>query len=181
MVLTTRLYTAEDLWAMPGDEPWELWDGELRKVPGSGVEASEIASIITSLIRPFARGIGFVTGADGSFTLSRDPDTIVVPDAAFVCRDRMPNGLRTSKLSPVPPDIAVEVQSPTDEPKEIAEKRRLYERAGVPLLWWVDPRARTVTVYQPGQVPVVLTEADTLDGEEVLPALSISVADVFAE
>ncbi len=36
MVLTTQLYTAEDLWAMPGGEPWEIWDGELRKVPSAG-------------------------------------------------------------------------------------------------------------------------------------------------
>ena len=180
-MLTTRVYTAEDLRAMPGDEPWELWDGELRKVPGSGMEASEIALIVASLIRPFARGAGVVTGADGSYTLSREPDTIVVPDAAFVRWARLPDRERTKRYCPVPPDIAVEVQSPTDEPKEMAEKRRLYARAGVPLLWWVDPSRRTVTVYRPGSEPELLTDADALDGGDVLPGLSIAVAEIFAE
>ncbi len=43
MVLTTKRYTAEDLWAMPGDEPWEIWDGQLRKVFGAGARPAESA------------------------------------------------------------------------------------------------------------------------------------------
>ena len=36
MTTTIRRYTADDLWGMPTDEPWELWEGELRKAPGAG-------------------------------------------------------------------------------------------------------------------------------------------------
>jgi len=182
MVVTTKLYTAEDLWAMPGDEPWEIWDGELRTVPSSGEEASGVAAqVLVSLgIYLRANKIGHVTGADGTYILLRDPDTVVVPDVAFVRWDSRPEGQsRSAKYGPVRPDLAVEVQSPSDEPKDMAEKRRLYARAGVPLLWWVDPAKRTVTVYRLGREPFVLTETDALDGGEVLPGLRIPVAEIF--
>jgi len=55
MTATTRLYTGEDLARMLGDEPWEIWDGELRRMPGAGSEANELAGAIFALIRPFVR------------------------------------------------------------------------------------------------------------------------------
>ena len=181
MVLTTRTYTADDLWQMPGDEPWELWDGELRQVPSAGGRASRIAGkVLTRLsIHLMSNDLGIVTGADGTYILFPDQRTAIVPDVAFVRWERLPNREVPDKYIPVPPDLAVEVQSPTDEPGDMTAKRALYARAGVPLLWWVDPAARTVTVHRPGQAPITLTEADTLDGADVLPGLSIPVAEIF--
>ena len=182
MVLTTRTYTAEDLWRMPGDEPWELWDGELRTVPGSGEAATRVALRIGARLLAYEdrTGLGVATGSDGSYVLFPNERTVVVPDAAFVRHDRLPPARSTTRYLPVPPDLAVEVQSPTDEPADMAAKRALYARAGVPLLWWVDPAARTVTVHRPGHAPVVLGETDVLAGEDVLPGLRIPVSEVFA-
>jgi len=182
MVLTTRLYTADDLWQMPGDEPWELWDGELRKVPSAGGRASRIAGkVLTRLsIYMMSNDLGIVTGADGTYILSRDPDTTVVPDVAFVRWERLPNREVPDKYIPLPPDLAVEVQSPSDEPADMAAKRALYTRAGLRLLWWVDPASRTVTVHRPGHPSIVLTATDTLDGADILPGLTIPITDLFA-
>ena len=68
MATTTRLLTAEDLWRMPGDEPWEIWEGELRKGPDAGGEASGIAGDIYALLRPFvlAGNLGKLATADGA-------------------------------------------------------------------------------------------------------------------
>src|SRR5688572_4519101 len=97
MTATTTLLTADDLWLMPTDEPWELWEGELRKVPGAGGEASEFASWIAAWIAFFVRPLrlGMVTGADGTYIILRDPQTVVAPDAAFVRWDRLPGPGRT--------------------------------------------------------------------------------------
>jgi len=182
MVLTTRTYTADDLWQMPGDEPWELWDGELRQVPSAGGRASRIAGkIVTALNNYLASSdLGIATTADGAYILFADQRTVVVPDVAFVRWDRLPFQEVPEKFVPVPPDLAVDVQSPSDEPGEMAAKRALYARAGVLLLWWVDPATRTVTVHRPGYAPITLAEADTLDGADILPGLSISIAEIFA-
>lgn len=183
MSATTKLYTADDLWQMPGDEPWELWEGELRKVPGAGGEASELASWIATLVLLFVRPrrLGMVTGAGGTYILLHDPQTVVVPDVGYVRLDRLPEGVRPKRYIPIPPDLAVEVRSPSDEPGEIARKVDLYRRAGVPLVWWVDPAHRAVTVHRHGQVVAELHEGDELDGEDVLPGFRLPVAEIFAE
>ena len=183
MATTTRLLTAEDLMRMPTDEPWELWEGELRKVPGAGIDASDLAHWIGVLLSLFVRPrrLGVVTGADGTFILERDPQTIVVPDVAFIRWARLPGGVKPRGYSPVPPDLAVEVISPSDEPGDIAKKRRLYRRAVVPLVWWVDPVRRTVAVYRDGHFVGEMGEGDELDGEPVLPGFRLPVAEIFAE
>ena len=183
MSAATKLYTAEDLAKMPTDEPWELWEGELRKVPGAGFEASELAHWIGALISLFVRprGLGLVTGADGTYILLRDPQTVVVPDCAFVRRERLPGRVQRKEYAPMPPDLAVEVVSPTDEPGDIARKQELYRRAGVPLVWWVYPDRRSVAVYRDGQLVAELGEGDELDGADVLPGFRLPVAEIFAE
>ena len=182
MALTTKLYTADDLWQMPGDEPWELWDGELLKVPGAGAEASETAGIIFVHLFPFVRAakLGIVTTADGEYVLARDPDTVVVPDVGYVRWDRLPGGVRPRGHVPVPPDLAVEVRSPSDRAGGIAAKLNQYRRAQVPLVWWIDPVRRTVAVYRYGELVGELREGDALDGEDVLPGFRMPVATVFA-
>ncbi len=181
MATTITRYTAEDLWRMPGDEPWEIWNGELRKVPSAGGMASGLAHWIGALISIFVRprGLGWVTGADGSYILSRDPDTVVVPDVAFIAWDRLPGRRVPDGYIPVPPDLAVEVISPTDRPGDIARKQEIYRRAGVPLVWWVDPARRTVSVYLDGKLAEELGEGDELDGGEILLGFRLSVAEIF--
>src|SRR5688572_24316827 len=92
MATTATRYTAEDLRRMPTDEPWELWDGELKKVPGARGTASDLAQWIGMLIGLFVRPrrLGMVPGADGTFILFHEPHTVVVPDIAFVRWDRLP-------------------------------------------------------------------------------------------
>ena len=81
----------------------------------------------------------------------------------------------------MPPDLAVEVISPSDEPGDIARKKDLYRRAGVPLVWWVDPKRRMVAVYRDGELLAELGEGDELDGGDVLPGFRLPVAEIFAE
>lgn len=182
MTATTKLYTADDLWDMPTDQPWELWEGALRKVPGAGGRASWRAGVIFALLLPFVRSskLGLLTGADGTYVVARDPYTVLVPDVAFVRWDRLPEGEPPDKYVPVAPDLVVEVRSPTDRPGEMAQKRELYRRAGVPLIWWVDSKRRTVSVYRDGELVAELGEGDELDGEDVLPGFRLLVAELFA-
>ena len=52
--------------------------------------------------------------------------------------------------------------------------------AGVRLVWYVDPATKTVTAYTAPADAVVLTEADTLTGGDVLPGFEASLRDLFA-
>ena len=56
----------------------------------------------------------------------------------------------------------------------------MYQEAGVPLIWLVDPDNETITIIAAGQPTRVMKRDDTLDGGDVLPEFSIPVAEIFA-
>jgi len=181
MVTQTKLYTADDLWLMPGDEPWELWRGALIKVPGSGIESSAIGSLLNRKIGNHVEDhdLGVVTGEAGSYILLPDQRTVVAPDVGFIRWDRLPERRLPRKFCPIPPDLAVEVKSPSDRPGEMATKLSLYLDAGVPLIWWIDPDERRVRVYRHGKFVAELGGGDVLDGEDILPGFRLPVASIF--
>ena len=85
---------------------------------------------------------------------------------------------------PVPllvPDLAVEVLSRSNTPKEMNLKRQQYFAAGVVLVWCVDIEARTVAVYSSSDDPKMLPEQEILDGGSVLPGFSLPLVALFAE
>ena len=79
------------------------------------------------------------------------------------------------------PDLVVEVLSKGNTPKEMARKLEEYFRAGVRLVWYVNPKKRTVRVYTAPDRSVLLREDDTLDGGDVLPGFVLSIRKWFAE
>jgi Uma2 family endonuclease len=178
---TTKLYTAEDLLRMQ-DSAWhELIEGELVDVSPSSGRSSAIGVRIARLLGDFVdeQRLGYVTGEHGGYLLRSNPDTVIAPDVGFVQRAWYPDDLPEQGYLGVRPDLAVEVISPSDEPGDMWRKQQLYEQAGVPLVWWVDPKTRSVTVRQAGAEPVILTEGDELDGGEMLPGFRLVVFAIF--
>ncbi len=182
MTATTHLVTAEELLQMGSDARYELIEGVLVEVSPSSVKPGLISMRIGSAIfnHAEAHGLGYVSTAEAGYILNKNPDTVVAPDIAFFRSDRFPGGFPERGYYPMPPDLAVEVISPTDEPGDINRKKGLYAKASVPLVWWIDPEARTVTVYRPGERPEVFDESMALDGGDVLPGFSIPVQRIFA-
>ena len=123
--------------------------------------------------------LGIVLAADTGFKLAHDPDTVRAPDVAFVSRARIPaSGIPTFYWSG-PPDLAVEVRSPTDVRSEIGEKIAEYLQFGVRQVWFVDPTARSVTIHRPNVAPESLGESETLEGGEVLPGFRYPLSRLF--
>jgi Uma2 family endonuclease len=105
-----------------------------------------------------------------------------LPDVGFVSWDRLPG--RRVPDEPIPnvvPDLAVEVLSPSNTAREMSRKRGEYFRAGVRLVWEIDPRTRTARVYTSETVFTDLTAGDELDGDPVLPGFRLPLAVLFAE
>jgi Uma2 family endonuclease len=183
-MVATRLMTVEEFEALNGDSGrYELIRGELREVPPMGMRHGEIGSIFHIRIGVFAqeRRLGRVYTSDTCFILAHgQPAVIVMPDVAFVRADRLPPADQRDRYAPFPPDLAVEVRSPSQSRREIEEKIALYLEARVPMLWYCQPKPRTVTVYRPDRDPLVVGEEGELDGEDVLPDFRLRVADLFA-
>ncbi len=126
------------------------------------------------------RDLGVVTGADGTFILSREDRVVLIPDVAFVAKDRLPPADRRQRFFDGPPDLAVEIVSPSNRQSEVAEKVRLWLRFGTRLVWVVDPSNRTVAVWTADGTMRLLRETDELDGGEVLPGFLVAVAELFS-
>lgn len=180
---TTKLVTADELYVMLDDlaHRYELLRGELVPMSPTGRSHTVIAAIIASELMLWARrtGLSEVAGADGGFIISRGPDTVFVPDAAFTRFDRLPAESDPEKDVPVPPDLAVEVVSPNDRRRNVAAKVGTYLRAGVRFVWVVGSRARTVTVHAADAESRTLGRSDTLDGGDALPGFSVAVTELF--
>jgi Uma2 family endonuclease len=184
MAIRTKM-TAQDLWRLgEGDVRRELVNGEVIEMPPVGGTHGRTSIRIGRRLDEHVerQADGEVVGGDVGFILqlANDPERVRAPDVAFVSRERLPEGRLPEKFIIGAPDLAVEILSPSDNPVEVQQKVRDYLEAGSRLVWIVAPAARTVTVYRPDGSARLLREHETLEGEDVLPGLSIPLAEVFA-
>ena len=96
---------------------------------------------------------------------------------AFVPTSRLDGD--ENKGFPIPPDLAIEVLSPTDAQSRVVDKAFAYLDAGTRLVWVIEPRSKTVTIYRSESDIVLLTREDTLTGEDVVPGFACPVSQLF--
>ena len=179
-----RLWSADEFMELPLNlKLYELVRGVLVEVPMTGYEHGEIESNIMFALQQHVRlrGLGQVTPGDVMFRLEQNPDTLRQPDVAFVRTDRLPPHQQRRSYSPVVPDLAVEIRSPSNTAREIAARVADYLRTGVRLVWVVDLDTQTVTVHTPdtATAPLTLSLHDEITGGAVLPAFRCPVAAFF--
>ena len=174
--------TAEDLFLMGENSPCELVRGEVIQMSPSGGVHGKLTVRIGTLLEVYARPrhLGVVCGAETGFILERDPDTVRGPDVSFVRQDRIPPEGEPEGYWPFAPDLAVEIISPNDRYREVEEKVEDYLKAGVRLVWIVNPGARTITVHRLPPAVHILRIGDRLTGEDVIPGFEAAVSEVFA-
>ena len=103
-----------------------------------------------------------------------------IPDLSFISRARLVHHRRArTPILPLAPDLAIEVLSEGNTPREMARKVSEYFASGCRLVWLVDPRTRTVAVYTSLAKPIVLTEKQTLTGCDVLPGFRLPLRKLF--
>ena len=181
MATTAPITTAEQLLNHPDLGRCELVRGELRMMSPGGFDHGAIGINVAIALASFVRRqrIGEVVGGDTGFQIRHDPDTVRLPDVAFVRRDRVGQA-RPKGFFPGPPDLAVEVVSPTDSLREVLEKAQEWLAAGCQVVWVIEPATRLVRVYQGPESVSILQESDVLTGGELLPGFLLPVADIFA-
>ena len=155
---------------------YEYVKGKLIPMSPPTMEHGEISMSLILFLGVYIRenNLGRLYPADTTFKLN---DRLVKPDIAFVSTARLPENRRQG--SPVPPDLAVEVVSPTDIQYRVTEKAFAYLDAGTRLVWVIEPVGKTVTVYRSQTDIKTLTIDDTLSGEDVVEGFSCQVAQLF--
>ena len=176
----THPLTYDDLVNTPDDgQRYEIIDGEMI-VSASPNRAHQITAqnVNLALVDASDRGrLGIVLFAPVDVRLS--PHDVVEPDLLFIRRERL-HIYSDVGIVEGPPDIVVEILSPTSHSRDLVRKAKLYAWGAVPEYWQADPVARTLTLlgmidghYQP--VPA----ENGIQRSLVLPNLRIDVAALF--
>ena len=160
---------------------WELVDGVLIGKAMSR-EASHIALRLGFFLLAYLEenDLGFCMGADGQ--AETGGGRYRGPDVSFFTWEQNGGGRVTAGARMgMPPALAVEVLSPGNTGDEMRVKRAEYFGGGSRLVWEIDPLARTARVYTAADQSTLLSEADALDGADVLPGFALPLATLFAK
>lgn len=147
MSTAVRLLTYDDLCHTPDDgQRYELISGELIVAPSPSVEHQDVSGDLYDLLRQYVRHhrLGKVYYAPLDVRLS--PHDIVVPDLLFIRQDRL-DILESGHYAMGPPDLVVEITSPSSRKTDPGAKLLLYARSGVPEYWLVDPATRQFHLF----------------------------------
>ena len=155
---------------------YEYAKGELIPMPPATRRHGKISiSIIRYLDRyVYENGLGELYTAETAFQVG---ERVMKPDVAFVSTDHL--DVDEDEKFPIPPDLAIEVVSPTDVHYRIVRKTLDYLEAGTRLVWVLDPIAKAVTVYRSKSDIETLTHEATLTGEDVVPGFTCPVENLF--
>jgi Uma2 family endonuclease len=179
---TATLLTADDLFRLPSNGMrHELVKGELRTMPPAGFEHGAVGLNLAAPLGKHvnAKQLGIVVAAETGFIIERDPDTVRAPDIAFVSKERIEQMGVPKAYFPGAPDLAVEVVSPGDTMNEVDEKVELWLARGTTMVWVVNPKRKTVSVYHAREHPAILTVDDYLEGLDVVAGFRMQVREIF--
>jgi Uma2 family endonuclease len=144
-------YTFEDYLSIPEDRAhrYEIIDGELFVTPTPVPRHQQVVMNISRILSTLALEyrLGEVYGAP--ITVRLRDDRVTEPDVTFVRTGRL--GLVDERKGILgPPDLVVEVLSPSNRDYDRTLKRKRYMASGVAELWIVDADEDTLDVWRPG-------------------------------
>jgi len=177
-------YTIEEFMNLPkSDQRQELVEGELFDMPPTGDEHGRVSDILYRRLGNYVEDnylgrVWFTTGFVIDPTTPKP--TVRAPDVAFIKTARVPAS--GPGAVPVPPDLAVEVISPSDEAGDIKKKLEQYQKAAVPLIWLIYPAKQQVQVYRIANTQTFETLGinNELDGETIVPGFKIAINKLFS-
>lgn len=178
-MVTTKLMKAEELELLPEDDfRYELIRGELIQMPPPDPIHGKRQARVGQIFLNYAdQNGGEVTGEAG-FRFEIGPDTVLGPDVTYTSPARMPTEHRRG-FGNYAPDVAMEIDSPSNRPGEQRFRLDIYFKAGVRLVLFLNEERRALTAhYDDGRVET-LTSDDVFDGGEVMPGFRVAVADFF--
>ncbi|MCX7418647.1 MAG: Uma2 family endonuclease [Planctomycetia bacterium] len=182
--------TLEEFLALPDDGVYrEVIRGELREYRGDenmtrrNKKHTKIEAAIAHLLRTWLDQqppqTGEVHSGEVGCIIGHDPLTTVGIDVAYFDYDVANDDSSGSSFIDGPPILAVEILSPSDTMEGVSEKIEEYLALGVPLVWVVDPRFRTVEVFRPDAEPELFNVQQSLTADPFLPGFSTPVRAIF--
>jgi Uma2 family endonuclease len=177
---TNRL-TLEEFWALPeNDITYELVAGvAVAKVSPKRFHAG-VQKALVNLLDEWSSSRGHFYPEWAVALKRQGEDWVPVPDLTYVSYDRLPVDWLDDAACPVAPDLVIEIISPGQTFGELIEKSTNYLEAGVAIVWVIDPRAQTVTVFHSDTLPRTFAGATCLN-DPLLEGLEIIPCQLFQQ
>lgn len=168
-MIARREVTARDYFDMPEtNERYELFEGKLLMAPMPSPLHQRISLALARALDDFARSHG------GEVLLPVDVElaykTVFQPDLAYISAERA--SIIGSHVIGAP-DVAIEILSPRTRKFDREKKLPTYAVYGVREIWLVDPRTKTVQVYEASDGKPGATV--TVDFGDVIPSAIVEV------
>ena len=128
-----------------------------------------------------ANSLGVVYAAETGFRIQSDPDTVLAPDVAFVCRARQARIDDEISYVALAPDLVVEVLSPSDRFSQVEAKAFQWLDAGTRLVMLVDPETEMIHAYRSRKQIEVFQANETVDCTDAVTGWTFPVQDVFRQ
>jgi Uma2 family endonuclease len=174
-----RRYTVRDLAAFPEDgNRYEIVHGELLVTPSPATRHQRLVARLMLALGKYLEELGLEgTLYPGPADISWDDETLVQPDILVTVPEQSYGNWDVVKHL----RLAVEVLSPSSRRGDRVVKRRLYQERGVETYWIVDPDARVVEVWRPGdEVAELVTDRLRWRVTAGAPELVVQVPELFA-
>jgi Uma2 family endonuclease len=168
---------------------YEIIDGDMKMPPAPSFEHQWIADSLVLNLRPFVqqRQLGVVVSVTVDVLIQREPLRTRQPDVLFLSTARTGirgrEGLRGLQTLNTAPDLVIEVLSPSETRRDVADKLTDYRAIGVQECWLVSSEAQTVEVLRlnkEAEHRVGLFGIGDTVRSEVLPELQLTVEEIFA-
>ena len=178
-----RRLTADEFFALPGElKHTELIDGELV-VDSPSMRHQDIVGWLYVELTLFSRRHPHVGRPGMEVAAPIDDTSVFRPDVWWTTPEHFP--AMDANRHPGPPDLVIEVRSPTTWGYDQGSKKQGYEAIGVPELWLVDPVGERVLVFRrtlPG-VPTFDVTLEAGEGETlttpIIPGFVLDVTALF--
>lgn len=162
-LLQKRVYTIDDIYALPDGSRAELIDGQIYDMAPPSTKHQDISMALSTIINNYIssrEGNCKVYAAPFAVFLNDDDVNYVEPDISVIC-DK-------SKIDEYgchgAPDFIIEIVSPSSRRMDYSIKQYKYCGAGVREYWIVDPLKETIVVYnyQKDDAPLLYRFTDTI-------------------
>jgi Uma2 family endonuclease len=173
--------TFEQFRELPSDgKRYELVHGEVHFIPTPNTRHQFTLQNLALSLGPYARMNHLGEYLVAPLDVRLGEKTVLQPDLIYISNARA--GIIQENWIEGAPDLAVEVLSPSTAGHDRATKLPIYASVGVPEVWFIDPKAKTVEVLTL-QGAKYLVEA-TYAGHHVLtsnlfPGWKLPLAELF--
>ncbi|WP_340691145.1 Uma2 family endonuclease [Hydrogenobacter thermophilus] len=182
VVLKKKKYTTQDYEKLPEGSPYQLIEGELIMSPAPSPEHQRVSIRLSSklfnLLSKSKKGEVLYAPVD----VYLNEENAYQPDIVVVLKDG--KAKLTERGVEGPPDMVIEILSPSTAYYDLTEKKEVYERVGVKEYWIVDPKRKAIEVYKNTEKGFELYSKVKGSGKvksSVIPEFEVELKEIFLE